>query len=141
MGISIFTDREHQPTMEEVFAAVGSSRPLWENLTWFIADNYRIQGDFTFYGKNYGWAVRFRRGGKALLSLYPGQESFTVQIVIGQTQADKALSLSLSKKVSKILEDAHQFREGRWLFINVESAPDLSDVQQLLIVKSRPVQR
>lgn len=139
MGISIFTDKEQQPTMEEVFAAVGPKRPLWENLTRFIAENYRIEGDFTFYGKNYGWAIRFRKGGKALLSIYPGKESFTVQIVIGLTQAEKAFRLSLGKNVRKVLEDARKFPEGRWLFINVETEQDVDDVQQLLMAKARPV--
>ena len=106
MAIGIFADREHQPTREEVLAAVGSSRPWWENLIRFITDNYRVKEDFAFYGKNYGWAVRFRKGGKALLSMYPGKESFTVQIVLGQTQSEKALSLDIGDKVRRIIEES-----------------------------------
>jgi len=137
MSIGVFVEKDHEPTIEEIFAAIGSKRPLWEKLTSFIADNYRIQGELMFYGKNYGWAMRFRKGGKALLSMYPGRESFTVQIVIGPTQTDKALGLSLGKKTRKVLEGAHQFHDGRWLFIRMESEQDLNDVQQLLIIKSR----
>lgn len=40
-----------------------------ERLAQFVTDNYQIESDFAFYGKNYGWAMRFRRGGKALLSM------------------------------------------------------------------------
>jgi len=137
MAIGIFTDKLHQPTIEETYAAVGSKQPLWENLTAFIADSYRLKSDFAFYGKNYGWALRFRKAGKALLSLYPGQESFTAQIIISQTQAEKALSSGLSKKATKIIEEDHPYPEGRWLFIKVESEQDLNDVKQLLIVKSK----
>jgi hypothetical protein len=36
MAIGIFTDKLHQPTMEEIYAAVGSKRQLWENLTSFV---------------------------------------------------------------------------------------------------------
>jgi hypothetical protein len=137
MAIGAFTDKLHQPTTEEIHAAIGSKRQLWENLTNFIGDNYRLKSDFAFYGKNYGWALRFRKGGKALLSLYPSQDSFTVQIIISQIQAEKALSLSLSKKVSKIIEDARPYPEGLWLFIKIESEQDLNDVKQLLKVKSQ----
>ena len=138
MAIGTFTDKEHRPTEEEVLAAVGSTRPWWEKLPRFIADNYRIKEDFAFYGKNYGWALRFRKGGKALLSLYPGQDSFTVQIILGQTESEKALSLDIGSKVRKTIEDARQFAEGRWLFMKVESEQDLADVKHLLMVKSQP---
>ena len=141
MAIGIFVDKEHKPTAAEIAVALGSKRPLWENLNGFIADSYRLKSDFAFYGKNYGWALRYRKAGKTLLSLYPGQDSFTAQIIIGQGQAEKAFGICLSKRVNKIIEDAHPYPEGRWLFIKVESERDLNDVKQLLTVKSQPVQK
>jgi len=122
--------------MKGIFASIGSKKELWEDLTRFIADNYRVKSDFAFYGKNYGWALRFRRTGKALLSLYPGEESFTVQIVLGETAAEKAASLKLGKNVRNVIENARQFPEGRWLFIRIRSKQDISDVQQLLMLKA-----
>jgi len=139
VAIGIFVDKKHQPTMDEGFAAVGAKQLLWESLTQFIADNYRIKGDFAFYRKNYGWALRFRKGGKALVSMYPGKNGFTVQIVIGRIQTEKAFRLNLGKNVKKILRDAHQFPEGRWLFIEIRSKQDLQDVRELLLLKLRPV--
>jgi hypothetical protein len=142
MPISSFAEKEHQPTMNEVFATVGSKRGLWEKLTRFVSDNFGInQGDFRFYGKNYGWALRFRKAGKALISLYPGKEGFTAQIIIGRNEAEKAFNLTLGKNARKTLEDSREFHEGRWLFIRVESDQDAGDVQQLLIVKSRPAKK
>lgn len=141
MAIGVFVDKEHKPTAAEIAVTLGSKRPLWENLNGFIVDSYRLKNDFAFYGKNYGWASRYRKGGKALLSLYPGQDSFTAQIIIGQEQAEKALGLGLSKKVIKIIEDAHAYPEGRWLFIKVEAEQDLKDVKQLLTIKSQPAQK
>jgi len=82
--------------------------------------------------------LRFRKAGKALLSMYPGQSSFTVQIVLGGTPAKQASSLKLGRNVRKVLENAHEFPEGRWLFVRVRSKQDLHDVQQLLLVKERP---
>lgn len=141
MGAGMFVDREHQPTAREISAAIGSRRSLWENLIQFIADNYRIKGDLTFLGKNYGWALRFRKGGKALTTLYPAKETFIAQIVIGPNQAEKAFGLDLGKKVRRTLEDAHPYHDGRWLFIKVRSKRDLNDVQQLLMLKSRPAMK
>jgi len=137
MAIGAFTDKTHKPSTAEIVAAIGSKQPLWDNLIAFITDSYRLKSDFVFYGKKYGWALRFRKSGKALLSLYPSQESFTAQIIISQAQAEKALSSELSKKANKVIEDAHPYPEGRWLFIKVESEQDLHDVKQLLRVKSK----
>jgi len=139
MAIRAFVDKEHQPTMREIFASIGTKRKSWEGLAQFIADNYRIEGDFAFYGKNYGWALRFRKGGKALVSIYPGKDSFTVQIVLSETLVEKASGLRLGRNVRKVLENAHQFPEGRWLFMRIESEQDITDVQQLLVLKARPL--
>ena len=138
MAVGTFIDKLHQPTMKEILASIGSKRELWDSLERFVAENYRTKRDFAFYGKNYGWAVRFRKTGKALLSMYPGEGSFTVQIVLGETPAKKASSLKLGKNVRNVLKNAHEFPEGRWLFIKVRWKRDLRDVQQLLFLKEQP---
>jgi hypothetical protein len=137
MAVGTFVEKQHQPTMREIFASIGSKKELWDNLERFVAENYQTKRDFAFYGKNYGWALRFRKAGKALLSMYPGEGSFTVQIVLGEAPAKKASSLKLGKNVRNVLENAHEFPEGRWLFIRVGSKQDVRDVQQLLLLKER----
>lgn len=141
MSKGIFTDRTHQPTRQEIQAALGSKRPAWEELTRFVSEKYGGEGELKFYGKNYGWAVRFRRSGKALLSLYPGKNWVTAQIILGRPQVEKARVLKLGKNVRQTLESAHQYPEGRWLFIKVGSKKDISDIEALLLLKSRPPER
>jgi hypothetical protein len=136
MAVGTFVEKQHQPTMREVFASIGSKKELWANLERFVAENYRTKRDFAFYGKNCGWALRFRKAGKALLSMYPGEGSFTVQIVLGETPAKKASSLRLGKNARNVLGGAHQFPEGRWLFIRVSVKQNLRDIQQLLLLKT-----
>ena len=136
MAVGTFVEKEHQPTMREISISVGSKKDLWDSLERFVAENYRTKRDFAFYGKNYGWAVRFRKGGKALLSMYPGEGSFTVQIVLGETPAKKASSLRLGKNARNVLERAHQFPEGCWLFMRVSVKQDLRGIQQLLLLKT-----
>jgi hypothetical protein len=132
VSIGAFVDKQHQPTIEAMIVSVRSKRPLWEGLKQFIEENYRVKQDFAFYGKNYGWALRFRRGGRALAAFYPSIDSFTVQIIIGQAQLEEALQLRLGAKVRDILRNARAFTEGRWLLIPVESEQDCCDVQRLL---------
>ena len=127
--------------MSEISASIGSKKELWKNLTEFIADNYRVKSDFAFYGRNYGWALRFKKAGKALLSMYPGHGSFTVQIILGEAAVNKAASLKLGENVRKVLQSAHQFPEGRWLFVRVGSKQDIRDIQRLLTLKAQPARK
>jgi len=141
VSIGAFCDKEHQPTIDAMIASVQSKRPLWEALTQFIEENYRVKRDFAFYGKNYGWALRFRSGGRALAALYPGMDNFTVQIIISPAQLEEALQLRLGPKVRDILINARAFTEGRWLFIPVESEKDCRDVRRLLRVRASPLKK
>jgi len=138
MSIGAFTDKQHQPTMDAVLDSIGAGRPAWESLDQYISENFRVQRDLRFYGKNYGWAVRVRKGGKALLSLYPRQDGFTVQIVLDESAVQSALRLKLGKNTRRAIEAAHPYPEGRWLFIAVESAKDVTDIKHLLDLKARP---
>jgi hypothetical protein len=139
MAIGTLVDKEHQPTMQEILASIGAKRKFWERPAPFIAENHRIKGDFAFCGKNYGWALRFRKGGKAPISMYPGKGAFTVQIVLGPALVGEASNLQLGKNVRNVLESAREFPEGRWLFIRIESEQDIEDVEQLLVLKARPL--
>jgi hypothetical protein len=121
MAKGAFVDKNHRPTMQKIIEIVGSKRSLWNDFSRFISEYYGMEGDLAFYGKNYGWAMRYRKGGKALVSIYPGNDTLTVQIVLGQVEAEKASDV---------------FPEGRWLFIKVDSTKDLDDVKQLILIKS-----
>jgi hypothetical protein len=135
VSIGIFTDKNHPPTMKQILTALGDKRSAWEEFVAFVRAKYPSQEEFKFYGKNYGWALRFRKGGKALLSLYPTQSCFTVQVILGEAVAQATRDLKLGKRVRQVIERAHPFSEGRWLYIPIKSQKDMKDVQQLLAVK------
>lgn len=134
-----FTDRNHQPSLEEIKLALDALFPLWERLTQFIETNYQITGVFSFWGPaKSGWNLRYRCKGKALVALYPQKNRLIAQVVLGRAQAERALSLELGEKVSVMLREAPQLHDGRWLSIPVLNEKDTEDVEQLLIVKMRP---
>jgi hypothetical protein len=136
MGIGVFIDRKHQPTNAEVLEVIGSKLSLWQELTRYIRERYPAQEDFKFlYGKNYGWALRFRIKGQLLTSLYPAKGGFTAQINLSSEAIDKAQSMTLGKNVKKAIERASSYPEGRWLFISVETTKDFLDIQRLLALR------
>lgn len=138
MAPTAFMDAGHVPTQAEIARALGSSASLWERLTRYVADTYRIEPTFIRPTKSYGWEVKFRKGGRTLLSLTPDESAFTALVVLGVAETDKAAGLDLGEHVRRVFAEAEQLRDGRWLFIRVESERDIDDIEALLAVKRRP---
>ena len=139
MAIGFFLDKDHQPSPDELLSALGASAPLWERLVRFIGDTYQLSGEWNYGGKKYGWNLWYRKSGKSLTSLYPQQGHLIAQVVLGREEGERALALPLGDHVGQMLRDAPLLHDGRWLFIPVMSETDAADVEQLLLVKRRPV--
>jgi len=137
MSVGKFTDKKYQPSEAEVLAAVSPRLPIWQELVRFIREKYPVQEDFKFmYGKNYGWAFRFRMKSQFFTSLYPAEGGFAVQVNLSPQAVEQALSLQPGKNVRQAIERAHPYPEGRWLFIPVESEQDAADIRQLLALRA-----
>jgi hypothetical protein len=134
-----FTAASHQPSSEDLRPALVPALPLWERLTRFIETVYQAAGRWSTWGPaNFGWGLRYRRKGKALGALYPQEGWIIVQVVLGKAQAERALGLELGEQASRVLREAPQLRDGRWLSIPVRDKADAADVEQLVLVKMRP---
>lgn len=140
MGATHFNKTNLPPSPEEIRSALGSSYPFWLSLTHFIEANYQATGKWSSWGPaNFGWGFRYQQKGRALVALYPQRERFIAQIVLGEAQAERALSLELGEGVSALLKETPQLRDGRWLSISVATEKDVRDIEQLLSVKMKPV--
>jgi hypothetical protein len=141
MPIGCFLDKTNQPSEEEIRHALGPAFPCWEKLIRFIEENYQMPGEMNYGGSKYGWNLWYRKSGKSLVSLYPQQGHFIAQVVLGKDQVEKAMVLSLGEKVGKMLRETPQFHDGKWLFIPVDTDRDVEDIQQLFLLKKRPLKK
>jgi hypothetical protein len=141
VALSFFADKTRPPSMDDMLAAVGARASLWQRLALFMDHTYRIAPETKFYGKSYGWMVWFRKGKKTLLALYPQQGGLTAQVVLGPALVDQALSLPLTASVMSVLEEAHPYPEGRWLFIPVTTDDEAAGVERLVLLKQMPARR
>jgi hypothetical protein len=133
MAVGVFTDKKHRPTDAEIIKAIGPMLSIWQELVRFIREKYSTQEDFKFmYGKNYGWALRFRIKERFLVSLYPVECGFTAQVILKPEAVNKAQRVKLGKNVQQAIAQAYPYPKERWLFIAVESEKDSYDIQQLL---------
>jgi len=136
MSIGCFTDKSNRPTEAQILEAVGSRLSLWHELIGSIRGSYPVQEDFKFlYGKTYGWALRFRLRGQLLVSLFPTQGGFTSQVNLSPEAIEEALRMKMSKNVQQAISRAHQYPEGRWLFIPIETEEDFTDVKRLVAMR------
>jgi hypothetical protein len=87
------------------------------------------------YGAKYGWALRFRRGGRIIVAMYPNRGTLTVQIILGKAQVAAARAIGLPSRVLKVLEAAKDYPEGRWLFIPVKSRKAARELRSLIGLK------
>jgi len=136
MSYGAFTDKKHEPAEAEIQAVLGSQLSTWQEVIRFIRENYPSDENFGFlYGKQYGWALRFRIRGQLLTSLFPVDEGFTVQINLSPVAVEQAQQMNLGANVQGALARATPYPEGRWLFIPVGPADDIGDIRRLLALR------
>jgi hypothetical protein len=139
MSVGCFLDKSHAPSPSEIEAALGPAFPHWVRLTQFIATSFAIPPDLSYGGKNYGWNLWYRKGGKPLVSLFPQRDHFIAQVVLGKAQVEKVWGLPLGEKVGALVRETPLLHDGKWLWIPVACETDAADVERLLMVKRRPI--
>ena len=112
MSVGVFTDKAHAPTSEQILIyrlpASGLGRNAPDHLgVLFSPGRLALLRQELWVG----FAVSQKR--KALVSLYPAEGSFTVQLILSQVDVDKAHGLKLGKHIRRIIEQAHPFPEER----------------------------
>ena len=126
-SFSFFVDRAREPTLRRVLQILTRARTAWGELESYLTEDCGLKGSLHYmYGERYGWALRFRRGSRTVLALYPNRSCLTVQLILGTAHIAAARGMGLPSRVSIVLEAAKQYPEGRWLFIPVKSQEHLS---------------
>jgi hypothetical protein len=141
MSYERMLDKEKQPTAKAIADYLGQdAAAAWDDTTAFLAENYDFSPETVFGGQKYGWAVRYRRSGKSLCTLHPEKGAFTVLIVLGGRETEKALEAlsSFSPSVAETISGAHQYHDGRWLWLRVVKKNNTADIKRLLQIKKKP---
>ena len=120
--------------------------PYWRELRSYIEETYGLEPriEYSRCGLAPGWNMKYRKGSRALCTLYPdlpeaGQ--FACMVVIGSKEADRAEALLAS--CEPYLRELYQTAGGaggnsRWLMIAVTSERILGDVKALLELRVKP---
>lgn len=139
MSIGVFTNKKTEPTIGDIFGVLGKKRMLWDKMEVFISKNYAATAELKFYGKRYGWAICYKKAGRALLSLYPQRKYFVIQIVLNEEHIKKTLNLNISPEIKETIRKAHHYWKGRRAFIKVVNNKHLRDAQKVILIVTKPV--
>jgi len=133
--------KENRPTPAAIADYLGpDAAAAWDDITAFLAENYDFVPETVFGGQKYGWAIRYRRSGKSLCTLHPEKGAFTVLIVLGgkETEQELAVLSEFSPAVAETISGAHQYHDGRWLWLRVREKGETADIKRLLQLKKKP---
>ena len=129
-----------RPTEDEIENTIGENSFLWSEMRKYLEENYNFASELVYYGKKYGWTIRYRKSGKTLCSLFPEKDAFTVLVVLGMKEVEKTHSMrdKLNSEVRSLFENTEQLRDGRWLWIRVLTKDDIESSKLLLNTKRKP---
>jgi hypothetical protein len=133
MPYGCFTVRHEPPDLDRAAEACAAAAPLWSELVADLSGLTKTPPSWRFYGRNHGWALAFKKGGRALAALFPDRGRVTVLVVLTGEQADRALAdPALSAGTRGQVASLPRFREGCWVFLPLEAGGDPADARRLI---------
>ncbi|MFH0895636.1 MAG: DUF3788 domain-containing protein [Bacteroidota bacterium] len=136
MTLSIFDDKEKQPTEKDLQKVLGEKYEIWNAIKAFVVKNYpEASEQWNFSGKAYGWGFRLRDKKRVIIYLTPCDGFFKTSLVFGQKAFDEIMKNKISIEIKNLLEEAPVYAEGRGFRIDVIDNKFLKDIQQLILKK------
>lgn len=129
--------KQAPPELPQISAYIAS--PLWEELCGHLEDTYGVSPRIEHSGCSGapGWNVKYKKGSRALCTLYPAGGYFTAMVSVGRREAMEAeLLLSIcTDYLRELYWNAQPFNGGRWLMIEVRTPETLEDVKRLIALR------
>jgi hypothetical protein len=131
-----FIGKAKKPTEEELAAALGPAKVVWDR---FIAELAEKNGvdvqEWSSYSRKAGWSLRLKRKKRTIVWLAPCQGCFRVAFILDDKAMRAARECQLPKRVVKILEQAPKYPEGTGVRIAVKGAKDIAVLKKLAAIK------
>lgn len=114
---------------------LGAAAPVLSELVGRIRMEYAV--DEIFDGKD---EVKFRRGGKTLVTLYLHEGYFTFLLIFGKEEREKFENrrAEFSADFGALYDAARTYHDGKWLFYDVRADGNVEMLMRLLHIKKRP---
>lgn len=131
-------DINYTPTVEEISDCINN--PLFDNFIMKMEQKHKAlpKIEFSKCSWEYGWNIKFKKSGKSLCTIYPRESFFTVLVVIGEKEKERAESFLANASLA-LREIYNRTKEGngqRWLMIDLEDSDEVyNDVLKLIEIR------
>jgi hypothetical protein len=133
---SIFTDKDEQPTSEELQIFLGATFPYWLELAAFTKSTLpQAAGGWYFSGANFGWGFRISDSRRVIIYLYPRALFFTVTMVFNAKAQEAIAASSVADSIKTSLLAAEEQPEGRSISLEVRNPDVAANIKQLIEIK------
>ena len=96
--------------------------------------------DYSRCGLEPGWNVKFKKGSKALATVYlrPGYVTAMVSVAPKDEDAAEGVLLTCTEYTRTLYRNTASSKMGRWLMIDLTSPEVLEDLKALLALRVKP---
>ena len=133
-------DKDTRPTLEELAEYVGN--PLFPRFCREIKDTYQCREtiEYSRCGLEPGWNVKFKKGSKALATVYLRLGYVTAMVSVAPKDEDAAegVLLTCTEYTRTLYRNTASSKMGRWLMIDLTSPEVLEDLKSLLALRVKP---
>ena len=113
---------------------------LWTSIIEKIDAAYETEKEWDKGGKAEKYVLRFRRGGKTLVSLFPKESAIGLLVIYGKDERAKfeARQADFSSKVLAEYNNAKTYHDGKWIMFYLPDEDVFNDLLPMLAIKRRP---
>ena len=136
MSENAFINHPNEPTDEELTAALGAARALWDNLLAQLAGDYElVTRDWHSYSRKSGWSLRVRRKDRNIVYLLLGTGEFQAAFMLGDKAIAAARQDKLPQRTLRTIDEARRYAEGTGVRVAVNRPADIAVVKKLVAAK------
>ncbi len=134
--ISVFTDKNHTPSADDLANALGDTMQFWRAIEVFLLQkNPSATSEWHFSGPKFGWSFRIKDRKRVLIYLLPRSHFFKIACIFGATAMDQIVASDISEDIKTELKLAKKYAEGSGIRIDVRDPAILDDIKKLVAIK------
>ena len=136
MGSNAFIGKPDKPTEDELAAALGPAKVVWDRLVGELTGECGLSADeWGSSSPKAGWSLRLKRGERRIVYLSPWRGRFVAAFALGDRAVQAARAARLPLRVKQIIDEAKRYAEGTGIRIEVSSPKDVPAVRKLVEIK------
>lgn len=138
MHPNAFIGKTEKPAEEELAAALGPAKAVWDQLIGRLGAECNIGvTEWNTYSPKAGWSLRLKAKKRNILYLGPHLGGFSVAFILGGRAMEAARQATLPRKVAGIVAAGKRYPEGTLVRMDAVGARDIPAIVKLANIKVR----